>query len=843
MNDGERWRRTELLFAQLIELPAGERTAHLAAATGDDAALRDEVRALLRGHAEAGDDFLAPPEAAAAPGRGLVLAGCRLDHLLGEGGMGTVWRAHDLDLGRDVAVKVLHGGVLSRLELQRFEQEAMLLARLRHPSIATIHRSGRAGDGALAPPFFVFELVENGAHVTTWAAARGLDRRARVGLLAQIADAVQHAHQRGVVHRDLKPANVLVGDDGVPKVIDFGIARSLGVDDRHTQPGQLLGSIAWMSPEQCAGDAAAIDARTDVHALALLGIELLTGQPAFAVAGLPLAQALRTVAETLPRRARQLDPSIDRDLDAVLGKACCRVPDDRYASAGAFADDLRAWLAHRPVTAAPPRAGAALRRFVRRNPALAATVALAVLILLAGVVVSTHFALAAAERAAAAERERNTTQQLADSLQEIMRAGNLLGAGREVTMREALDAAATTLARRPGLQPAVLAELHLTLGGAYRSLGRLDAADTHLRTALDLLPGEQSVDTRELEARIDIALAALRAQQQHKDALPLLDRAEALLLAARGERATALAELRARRGGMLVGLHRAADGERVLRDVLPLLAGGPPTPLLAECQANLGTACFELGRLADAESAWRAAIAAFDATVPQEHPFRVKTLGNLANVLRSRDPAAAVALAQEVVTITERRFPDGHTDTAQAQAQLAFALLEVGDRQAAEARFRAVVALRERLQGARHAATLSAITDLGYCLLQFGEAAAARRTLEPVWRAFAPTPDTAPAAAAALLLGLACCRDGAAADGEALLRTALATRSRLFGADNTRAQIAASALGECLLALGRRDEAEPLLRTAAAAIAAAFGDDHRETRAARARLERLATVR
>ncbi|MCB9877244.1 MAG: serine/threonine protein kinase [Planctomycetes bacterium] len=842
VNDRERWQRAQALFWRLLELPVEAREAALDRAAGEDLAVAAEVRALLRGHQEAGADFLAAPPVGAAPGTGLVLGGCRLLELLGEGGMGTVWRARDERLDRAVAVKVLRGGVMSRLDLQRFEGEAAVLARLRHSSIAAVHAIGRAGAGPLAPPFFVLELVENGAAITAWAERRGVDRRGRVSLLLQVADAIQHAHQRGVVHRDLKPANVIVGDDGVPKVIDFGIA--FGLDPgavRETRHGQMLGTIGYASPEQCDGDPDAIDARTDVHALGLLGVELLARAPAFAVEGLTLPQALRLMAEAPARRARRLDPTIDRDLDAVLAKACAPERAARYASADAFADDLRAWLGSRPVNARPPSNWGALRLFVRRSPALAVALTVAVVSLFVGLAFSLHFAVVAADRAEVAERQRHTAQQLADSLQEIMRAGNLLGSGRELTMREALGASAAALARRRGIEPDVAAELHLTLGAAYRSLGRLETAEQQLREGLALL-AKATGDTRQLEARLDIALAAVYAQQQRDEALLLLDRAEELLLGACGEGAPQLVEVGARRGGMLVSLHRAAAGERALRQVFPQLVEGGPTLLLAESQANLGTAMFEQGRLAEAEAAWRAAIATYDAVAPPEHPFRVKTLGHLANVLRTRDPAAAVSLAQEVVGITARRFPEGHTDVAQARAQLAFAQLELGDRAAAEAEFRAVIELRRAMQGADHPATLSAITDLGYCFLQFGDPVAARDALEPCRAAFGGA-DTAPAAAAALVFGLALTRAGDPPGGEVVLRKAMAARARLYGPENVRTQVAASALGECLLEMGRFAEAGALLAGAVPAIAAAYGDDHRETKAARARLARFPTER
>ncbi|MBL8755523.1 MAG: protein kinase [Planctomycetes bacterium] len=842
MNDAERWRRAEVVFATLLDTSPDARTRVLAEQCGDDAALAAEVTALLRGHALAGDDFLEPPggEAPAETAVGTLVGGCRLLELLGEGGMGTVWRARDEALGRDVAVKVLHGGVLGRVGLQRFAQEAAALARLQHPAIATIFATGKAGDGALAPPFFVLELVAQALPITAFAERRGLARRDRVGLLVQVADAVQHAHQRAVVHRDLKPGNVLVGSDGVPKVIDFGIARLCDADGVHTtRAGQVLGTLAYLSPEQSLGDPDQVDVRTDVHALGLLGCELLTGRLPYSLDGLGLPAALQRIATEPPLLPQQLAPGLERDLAAVLAKAYAKEPAHRYASAGAFADDLRAFLAHRPVVARPVRPLGAFRLFVRRSPGLAAALALACVSLVGGTFFSVHFGLAAEERAVVAERERATAQQLADSLRDIVRAGNLAIAGREVTMREALDAAAATIERRFAGAPSVAFELRLVLGDAYRVLGRIDDAERQLGAASSLVAA--MADPRLAQARVQSMLAPVRVLQRRPEAIDLLTAALAVYESEARGGAQAV-ETRARRGGVLVAFERFAEAEPDLATAIAALEPAGPSLALAEAQANLGTACFEQVRLPDAERHWRAALATFALVAPAEHPHRVKTLGNLVNVLRSHAPRDAVALAREVVQITSKRFPDGHTDVAQARAQLAFALLEVPDA-AADAEFAAVVEMRERLQGAQHPATLSATTDLGYARLGLGRPAEAIAPLQRAWEVLVATRETPQAAAVAMLLGLARTRTGELAAGEELLRHAVVVRTQKLGADNPRTHIARSALGECLLARGAVAEAEPLLVAAETALAKAFGPEHRETRAARERVAALARAR
>ncbi len=831
------WQRAQDVFERLLLLPPAVRDEALATACGDDPAVMAEVRALLRGHRRLTTDFLEPPPAAnAAPdGADLRIGGHRLLRLLGEGGMGTVWLAEDPALGRQVALKLLHRGLFGAGSARRFLREAAALARLRHPGIATVFAFGRRADDPLQPAWLVLELVAGGVPITVMAERRQATRRQRLEWLVAVADAIQHAHSRGVVHRDLKPANVLVGDEGVPKVIDFGIARLLDADPAgRTRWRGVLGTPAYLSPEQCAGDPDLVDARTDVHGLGVLAIELLTGRLPYDVADRPLTEALLTVRMGTPARPLALQPDLGRDLDAVLGKAIRKDPAERHPTAAAFADDLRAVLAHRPVSAAPAGLWRSLRLWVRRSPALAAALLTAGLAVIAGGLLSATFAVQAGERAAVAEREQQVAQQLADSLRDIIASGNLVVTGRDVTMREALDAAARAVAPRLAQAPAVAVEMHLALGDAYRVLGRADAAEQQFRLAEAALPAIPG-DHRGLEVRLGVAWGALLAQQDRAaEADARMAAAVRLAEAAFGAGSRTAGVTRARRGSVLIGLRRFRDGREELLAARALLAAAPPDQPFAELLANLGNACFQLGDVVTAEREWRAAVDLFVTLGLGDHPHCVKTKGTLANVVRFREPRAALAMLHDVVAAMERFHPQGHGDVAQARSQLAFALLDAGEA-TAEAEFRRVVELRRALPGARGLA--NARIDLGYCLLALDQAAAARAELEAVWPEFAAAPATPEAMGCAVLLGTARTRTGAAVEAEPMLRAALAGRTTRFGADNLRTHSAASALAECLTALGRAAEAEPLLVAALAGQSKALGEAHRDTVTTAGRLQ------
>jgi len=231
---------------------------------------------------------------------GTVVLRYRVERLLGEGGMGAVYLAHQERPAREVALKLIRPGHTSERMLKRFEHEAEVLGRLLHPGIAQIYEAGTADLGAGPQPFFAMELVR-GMPLTEYAAAKGLGTRARLELMARVFDAVQHAHQKGVIHRDLKPGNIQVTEEGEPKVLDFGVARVMDSDvhasSLATDVGQLIGTIPYMSPEQVGGDPAELDTRSDVYALGVVLFELLAGRLPYSLEKKLIHEAARVIRE------------------------------------------------------------------------------------------------------------------------------------------------------------------------------------------------------------------------------------------------------------------------------------------------------------------------------------------------------------------------------------------------------------------------------------------------------------------------------------------------------------------------------------------------------------------
>jgi WD40 repeat protein len=340
---------------------------------------------------------------------GTVVGRYSIVRSIGNGGMGVVYEAEQEQPRRNVALKLIRPGIAGKATLRRFERETQALGRLHHPGIAQIYDAGTADTGFGPQPYFAMELID-GLTPGDYVKQHRLSVRERLELVAKVAEAVHHAHQRGIIHRDLKPSNILIDETGQPKVLDFGVSRA--VDDsvpgtRQTEMGQLLGTVAYMSPEQVTGDPHEIDIRSDIYALGVILYELLADRLPLNVQG-SLHEALTAVRDAEPPPLGTLDRNYKGDIETIAAKALEKDKSRRYTSAAELAADIRRFLSEEPIIARPPTATYQLKKFARRNKVLVRAAAVMILALVLGVIVSTWQARRAwiAEQAAVEDRDR-----------------------------------------------------------------------------------------------------------------------------------------------------------------------------------------------------------------------------------------------------------------------------------------------------------------------------------------------------------------------------------------------------------------------------------------------------
>jgi serine/threonine-protein kinase len=579
----EHWKRVAELFEAAIEQQPAARADFLAKAAAGDAALAEEVLRLLASDENAGtflnrpaglstssasdgrlaawhqslrkenpslatdlqvllqeryargdEGFLSTEPAALPTPAALIgqrVGAYTLESPIGQGGMGTVWLARRSD-GRfegRAAVKFLNLGLLGGAGEQRFKREGSILSRLAHPNIAHLIDAGVSPAGQ---PYLILEYVE-GKHIDAYCNEHALDIEARIRLFLDVLAAVAHAHANLIVHRDIKPSNVLVTEDGQVKLLDFGIAKLLEDETSTsaatvlTRQGERALTLAYAAPEQVTGSA--ITTGTDVYALGVLLYQLLTGKhPAESALQSP-AHLMKAIVDTKPPRPSEtlgptskLSRELRGDLDTIVGKSLKKNPAERYASATAFADDLRRYLGHEPISARPDTLAYRAKKFVRRNRLAVALASAAFVATVAGVI-------GTAIQARTARRERDIAiSQLAraeaiDDFNTVV-LGEGVPWGKQVTIGDLLGQAESLIEARSDVDNAKRAELLMSVASHYRTNDEYGPARRLLEQAASLARSSPNPSTR---ARASCALGHVLVIQGF-DQLP---RAESLIQA------------------------------------------------------------------------------------------------------------------------------------------------------------------------------------------------------------------------------------------------------------------------------------------------------------------------
>ena len=817
--DAARWERIQVLFHEVADLPGPAQRAFLETECRDDPALMAEVLGLLE--EDARGESLLDRDVANVAGQVLEqgippalldqdFGPYRMQRMLGEGGMGVVYLAERADLGSVAAIKILRDAWLSPDRRERFASEQRTLAQLNHPAIARLYDASTLPDGT---PWFVMEYVE-GVPLTKFCEEHASAMPQRLRLFRAVCEAVEHAHRHLIVHRDLKPSNILVKPDGSVKLLDFGIAKQLdsleGPVDR-TRTGLRLMTPAYAAPEQILGEPVGI--HTDIYTLGVVLYELLTGRLPFDLANRTPGEAATVIVEQGPERpsatARETAaggsplPSVSKrawaDLDVLCLTAMRKEPERRYRTVEALIRDVDHYLAGEPLEARPDTLGYRLGKYVRRNwrPVSAAAASFIIVISL---VVFYTVRLATARNAAVAEAAR--TQRIQRFMLNLFQGGDeAVGPADSLRVVTLVDRGVQD-ARSLDAEPAVQAELYETLGSIYQKLGKLDRADSLLRTALAqrrALFGSDHAET----AKSLVALGSLRVDQaEYKEAERLIR--EGLEMSKRQLRPghPAIASATVALGQALEESGQYQEGIKVLEQAVRLrsAAGGTPTAELAASMRELANTHFYAGHLAVADSLDRLVLAMTRTLNGERHPLVAEDLINLGAVQQEWGHyKEAEQYYRQALDITQAFYGPNHYKTAAGLTVLGRALrFEPQGNDEAARLFEQALVIRERVFGKVHPQVASTLNEMG------GVALARNRF----------------------------------AEAEVLARRVLAIYRTVYGGKHAFTGVGVSNLASVYVAQQQYARAEPLYREAIEIFTESQGAEHLNTGIARIKLGR-----
>jgi tetratricopeptide (TPR) repeat protein len=863
-----RWEQAAALFEQALALPPEERDQFLSTRCENDGALLERVRGMLRADArgspllDATPDDLAAAFAVEAPRlEGRRIGPYVVRRILGRGGMGIVCLAEREDVGKQVALKLVAGGLASPDRIGRFFRERRVLAQLDHPHIARLLDAGVADDGT---PWLAMDFVP-GVAVDRYCAEQQLDLEARLTLFEKICGAVGFAHRHLVVHRDLKPSNILVAEDGEPRLLDFGIAKLLSDaadGGAVTETGQGLMTPQYAAPEQIRGGP--VTTATDVYQLGALLFELVTSErPHRGRDGpgghLDLESIPRpSSVESGPVPARELQG----DLDTIVLKATELEPGRRYPSADQLGDDVRRSREGLPIAARPATAGYRIRKFVARHKAGTA-VAVGSALALVG------FGLAMAAQARRTEAERVRAEQVSDLLTEIFRNANPVRAqGDTITVRGLLDRGTETIRSNRSIDAIVKARLLGVIASAYDDLGQLDRTVELQTEVVDLLRGAvppthparltalrflgrwlaeadagprafPPVDEALLNARTlpsgrreelaDVLNDAGFARQRAGDgaaARPYYEEAMAIYRSLRDtldgsvSTLTNLASLAENRGEF-------DEATRLLREALDRrrAALGPPHSATARTMLHLANSLLRNGQRDEAERLVRDAIATQRRVFAAPHPDQIIGFSAIAGLLAGQGKYAEAEAAQrEGLAVAQRVYGDSSSAVVLAIANLAGYVQRAGRLDEAAELHGEAIRRYLRLLGPGHVSTAVATTNLAWTERLRSRFDAA----EVLYRRALPVLDSAwrgtPRVSSTLVdFGIVLRLQRKDREAESVLRRAVAVGAASWPPTNGDLIRAKRFLGQSLLALNRFGAAESLLVDAHRSLIAGFG--------------------
>jgi serine/threonine-protein kinase len=830
----EKWQKLKEVFQDALDVPTIERLEFVRSKTAGDDELFDKVKNLLDAYEEA-DDFIEKPTVSVShfvsdtPKFSLIgqqIGSYKIESEIGRGGMGAVYLAKraDKEFDKKVAIKLIKRGLDTDEIIKRFRNERQILAGFDHPNITRLIDGGATQDGL---PYLVMDYVK-GEPLTKYCQRRNLSINERLKLFLKVCSAVRYAHQNLIIHRDLKPSNVLVTKDGVPKLLDFGIAKLIADDTNdETQSNTMLHVMTpeYASPEQIQGKP--ITTSTDVYSLGVVLYELLTGERPFRVKSKNAEEISKIITDSDPLKPsdvltkgeKKLEQSVDGrkrvistssriafaasqlrgDLDNIILMAMRKEPTRRYESVEQFAGDIQRYLSGLPVIAQEDTFIYRASKFVGRNKTgVAAGIGVAAS-LIAGIISTSRQSRIAKRERDTARREAHKAERINQFLQKTLSSADPSEHGKDTTVLQALQFAAEQIESEFADQPEIQADLKTTIGKTYLNLEQVAKAEPHLLSAWEIRRKVLPENSEEIALSLNNLGLLHRIKGDFPTAETLFHRSLKILHEIYGEKHLLIAEVLENLGFLSILQGKHEEALKIYYKELAMLNGlkGRNHPATTRTLSRLADCFGIMGNYKGAEKLSRQALKIIETHYPKTHPDVIEVTAGLANTLLRTNQTEAENLLYELLQTREKVFSKESPQYAWTLYNLAF-LMNIQQRFDEGQKFaERIIALRNKSINEEHPVISAALQMSAIAFMGMGN------------------PEKA----------------------EPLLRESLILRQNTLSADHWILDTSKSILGECLAQIGNYAGAETFLFQSYKNLKEKLGKDHEQTKNAFLRIK------
>jgi len=770
------------------------------------------------------------------------IEGFSLERVLGSGASGKVFSAIDLSTNKKVAIKVPMQ-FLTKDQMRRFQHESLLLSRLSHKNIARIHDVGLIENEQL--PFISMEYVD-GLKINNYCQQQGFNHRQIITLFKQVLDAVQYAHNQGVVHRDIKPDNILVDKEGIVKLLDFGIAM---VTDNSTQQltqltktGEIVGTLAYMSPEQVSGQNSQ-DTRTDVYSLGVVLYQLLSSSLPHKLDANQIFSAISQIIEDLPIKLKTQNNKVDLDLATIVHHAIEKNPDQRYQSPRDFKNDLDNWVDGNAITVKHNTLWHSVKYIAKKHKTLVAGSALAIVGLVTGLIFAISFALKEQQAREIAETSAKTSKKTVEFINELFASADPENAyGEKLTLLQVVDSADVALTGQMQGEEVVEANIRNTLANVFTSIGQYEKAQKQIDKVKQLLGNLDDLKSnRELKYHLVLNQIGINTyKNKYKENIEFIKQElgegnflEQEKLAIKTELANSLLS-----DGSLTEADMTID--KVLEEYQFLDLDNDSNELYA--QVTKAMVLDKMGKFKESKTIYEKVKTRRLETVGIKHPKTLTLLNNLATVERNLgNTDKAIELLNQIVAIKKEVLGEAHLSTLVSQSNLLVIMIEDGQLQEADVFSLQLTNNLKQSLGALHPRTLEVKSMRAYLLEDLGKLEEAELNYKETLVQYDKA-GTVSGTGLALLqnnLAMLLMKQAKFKESKTMFLDLIDNIDNSLGKEHVYFAIFIGNYGELLIKMKKFDEARPLLKQSLEKLTATFGETHQRTVKAKERLDLL----